>query len=136
MANGHGGYRRPENPAPVSGPGKFSQRTDGGPGDARQPIRYVPGMEYGGGQELMDIQSGAPMAAEGSAPRISFDAPTERPDEPITHGAPIGAGAGPEALPVGAPDDDKVAAVIRAAYANYPSPQLSALVAQLDAEGR
>lgn len=135
MANGHGGYRRPENPAPVSGPGKFSKRTDGGPGDS-QPIRYVPGMEYGGGQELMDLQAGAPMAAEGAPPRLAFDAPTERPDEPVTHGAPVGAGAGPEVLPVGAPEDDKVAAVIRAAYANYPSPQLSALVAQLDAEGR
>ena len=135
MANGHGGYRRPENPAPVSGPGKFSKRTDGGPGDT-QPIRYVPGMEYGGGQELMDLQSGAPMAAEGAPPRVAFDAPTERPDEPVTHGAPFGAGAGPEVLAVGAPEDDKVAAILRAAYANYPSPQLSALVAQLDAEGR
>ena len=102
MANGHGGYRRPEHPAAVSGPGKFSQRTDGGPGDS-QPIRYVPGMEYGGGQELMDIQSGAPMAAEGGPPRISFDAPTERPDEPITHGAPIGAGAGPRRSPSAPP---------------------------------
>lgn len=133
MADGHGGYRRPENPAPVSGPGKFSQRTDGGP---EQPMRYVPGMPYGEGQELMDIQHGAPMAEAAGPQMIPFHAPTERPDEPITHGAPIGAGPGPEALPVGAPDDDKVAAVVRAAYANYPSPQLSALVAQLDAEGR
>ena len=135
MANGHGGYRRPEHPAAVSGPGKFSQRTDGGPGDS-QPIRYVPGMDYGGGQELMDIQAGAPMAADSGPSVIPFHAPTQRPDEPVTHGAPVGAGPGPEALPVGAPDEDKVAAVIRAAYANYPSPQLSALVAQLDAEGR
>ncbi len=26
-----GGYRKPNNPAPVSGPGSLSQRTDGGP---------------------------------------------------------------------------------------------------------
>ena len=27
----HGGKRTPGNPAPVSGPGQLSQRTDGGP---------------------------------------------------------------------------------------------------------
>lgn len=31
MTEGRGGYRRPTNPAPVSGPGELSQRTDGGP---------------------------------------------------------------------------------------------------------
>ena len=30
MANGRGGYRQPSNPAPVSGPGALSKRTDGG----------------------------------------------------------------------------------------------------------
>lgn len=34
----------------------------------------------------------------------AFDRPTERPGEPLTHGAPVGPGAGPEILPgVGAP---------------------------------
>ena len=31
MAEQHGGKRTPRNPAPVSGPGRLSRRTDGGP---------------------------------------------------------------------------------------------------------
>lgn len=135
MANGHGGYRRPENPAPVSGPGKHSRRTDGGPADPKQAARWVPGLPYGEGQQLMDLQTEAPMAAAGGPPSLSWAGPSERPDEPVTAGAPFGAGPGPEVLPVGG-EADNVAAAIRAAYAQNPSPALGALVAQLDAEGR
>lgn len=98
MADGRGGYRRPNNPAPVSGPGAMSSRTDGGPG---QPVRVAPGGEYGSRQEMEEIQSSAPMAeqsAPASAPRPTpINAPTARPDEPITAGAPVGPGVGPEA---------------------------------------
>ena len=41
---GRGGYRAPSNPAPVSGPGALSQRTDGG---ATQPATYISGLPYG-----------------------------------------------------------------------------------------
>jgi hypothetical protein len=105
MAEGHGGMRRPSNPAPVSGPGSLSRRTDG------QGARYIAGGEYGEGQEMMDLQTSAPMAKSpevkprrraaappamqmGPAPTPLF-APTERPDEPITAGAPFGPGPGP-----------------------------------------
>lgn len=37
MTDGRGGYRRPTNPAPASGPGALSQRTDGGPPVAPTP---------------------------------------------------------------------------------------------------
>jgi len=43
-----GGYREPSNPAPVSGPGALSQRTDGGP---TQGAKYISGLPYGQGQE-------------------------------------------------------------------------------------
>ena len=132
----HGGYRQPENPAPVSGPGTLSKRTVGGPGTAKQPVRWVSGMPWGEGKELMDLQGAAPMSAAPAAPMVPFDAPTERPHEPVTTGNPLGAGAGPEALPAPAPQNDVVSAVIRAAYARYPSPALGSLVNQLDAEGR
>lgn len=114
MAEQHGGYRKPANPAPVSGPGALSQRTDGGPGG--QPSRYVSGLPYGEGQEFMDLQGSAPMAATsptqssarggarggqaGSPGFTPLNAPTERPDEPLTAGSPFGPGAGPEALSV------------------------------------
>jgi len=74
----------------------------------------VSGMPYGENQELEEMQSAAPMSASGqataratrSAPRRSgrgrggmgvspLMSPTQRPDEPITAGAPFGPGAGP-----------------------------------------
>jgi hypothetical protein len=108
MAEGHGGMRRPSNPAPVSGPGAMSRRTDG------QGARYIAGGEYGEGQEMMDLQTSAPMSKAPAAPRprtgrqvVSEEmapptplfAPTERPDEPITAGAPFGPGPGPTVTP-------------------------------------
>lgn len=98
MANGHGGYRKPSNPAPVSGPGSLSRRTDGGAG---QPVRVAPGGEYGSRQEMEQLQSGAEMQGGGGAAPLPqptpLTAPTERPDEPITAGAALGPGVGPEA---------------------------------------
>ena len=96
-----GGYRRPGNPAPVSGPGAMSARTDGGPADS-QPMRALPDAGYGEQAEFMNIQAGAPMAAEGPPPGmmpVGIDAPSMRPEEPITAGAAMGPGPGPENLP-------------------------------------
>ena len=99
MANGHGGYRQPSNPAPVSGPGALSQRTDGGPGSME-----VTGLPYGQNGPLNDIMGAAAMGGQpalggrggGSAPPpqapTSLDAPTQRPGEPVTAGADYGAG--------------------------------------------
>lgn len=104
-------------PALVSGPGAMSRRTDGGAA-SKQAVRYVSGMpNYGDAQELMDLQASAPMAKAQtpSAPQmpagmpmgtpaqqqsqvIPIDAPSQRPDEPVTNGAASGPGAGPEAL--------------------------------------
>lgn len=102
----HGGYRRPSSPAPISGPGALSQRTDGGPS---QPARYMSGGDYGDGQELMGLQQSAPLAAssapqtqgqrvsaspQGAALPTPFSAPTERPEELITEGNRLGPGGG------------------------------------------
>lgn len=107
-----GGYRRPSSPAPVSGPGALSQRTDG------QGARYMSGGEYGEGQEMMDLQTSAPMAktetrmprarasraaapaAGGGGQVTPLFAPSDRPDEPITAGMPFGPG------PSGNPERD------------------------------
>jgi len=62
MADQRGGYRKPTNPAPVSGPGALSQRTDG------QPARYTAGMAYGDGQDFYDLQTQAPMSGGQSSP--------------------------------------------------------------------
>lgn len=83
MANGHGGYREPTNPAPVSGPGALSQRTDGA---LHAP---VPGTVGPAGEP-----AAAPMGPDLST-LTPFGAPSELPDEPITAGLPGGPGAGP-----------------------------------------
>lgn len=95
-----GGYRKPENPAPASGPGALSKRTDGGPA---QGAKYMSGMPYG--ENTYDQQTAAPMAGKAPVPptpQISMPtplmAPTERPEEPITSGVDIGSGPGSEAM--------------------------------------
>lgn len=103
MAEQRGGYRKPSRPAPVSGPGKLSARTDGAP----QGAKYMSGGSYGEGKALMEAQSAAPMA--GKAPVASVPASAVapqpivpltkagNPNTPLTEGLPYGPGAGPEA---------------------------------------
>lgn len=101
---GRGGYQAPDEPAAVSGPGALSQRTDG-----RQPTRELPDAKYGEAKEFREAQQGAPMAEEQRQPLtmpIPFGAPTQKPDEPVTAGVPVGEGPGPEALGM-APNVDK-----------------------------
>lgn len=116
MANGHGGSRPPAKPAPVSGPGKYSKRTDGGPA---QVMSAAPDQEYGAMKTQLDAQRAAPMAGTAPLPPPAspdgggggaqapampayqggaLDAPSERPNEPVTAGVDIGPGAGASAL--------------------------------------
>lgn len=137
-----GGYREPANPAPVSGPGALSRRTDGGPVQGK---KYIPANgKYGEATALQEIQSGAPMQGNPipstptpsipAMPVTPIDAPTNRPDEPVTAGMPFGPGSNtPPALvqPL-----DEVAAQIRAAYELFPNEDLRRLVLSLEEEGR
>ena len=91
--------------AGVSGPGKFSKRTDG---------LSFESTEYGSGVENAAIKAGAPLATTpdvratsrsemGMAPSqmepvTPLYAPSQRPDEPITSGISTGDGPGPEVL--------------------------------------
>lgn len=95
-----GGYRKPSNPAPVSGPGAMSARTDGGPS---QPMMDLPDAAYGEQADFQEIQAGAPMAADPMMdPRMAPPSvppppgllgPTDRPSEPLMQGAPMGDGS-------------------------------------------
>lgn len=105
MADGRGGYRRPSNPAPASGPGALSKRTDG-----RQPTRPLPNAKYGENAAFEQAQQAAPMSGDigmgaGAGPMapptgpdlsgiVPFGDPSQRPDEPITAGMPQGPGGG------------------------------------------
>ena len=121
----HGGYRKPAHPAPVSGPGAHSRRTDGGPA---QVISSMGGQAYGQRSADVAAQQAAPMAGTQPLPspaQVSsgqqgqqdlshpqqysggeFDRPTDRPNEPVTAGADMGAGPGPEVLNVATPSPD------------------------------
>jgi len=114
-----GGYQKPKHPAPVSGPGKMARRTDGGPGDKRQPAQAIPSQNYGDGVQMQALQTAAPLAATGSMngvepgasaspqavlpPVVPLDAPSQRPDEPITAGIDRGPGPGAAALGMSTP---------------------------------
>lgn len=135
-----GGRRTPANPAPVSGPGALSRRTDGGPA---QPVRNPGGMPYGDNADFADLQTSAPMAATPSAANptmtggmqqsaagalVPFGAPTERPDEPLTEGNPLGPGGGSEVLSAPKPVAQRDMKII----SKY-LPQLRSIAAQPDA---
>lgn len=94
---------------PVSGPGKFSQRTD------KQPIATLNNANYGEQKDYKQLQQDAPVAAspqQGPAPAMDFasmfgnaagrvvpmNAESTQPNVPVTNGASMGAGAGTEAL--------------------------------------
>ena len=117
MARGRGGMRptAPQNnPMNVSATGGNGQNAT-----ASQAAQYIPQQSWGGASELMDIQQSAPMAAApgiessgmamapgmAAAPQqmTPLGADSQFPDEPITFGAPIGAGPGPEALGLAIP---------------------------------
>lgn len=116
----HGGYRKPSQPAAVSGPGALSQRTDGG------PTMDLPNAKYGEAKDFAEIQSGAPMpgrqqaqgapsgGGQGAASLMSLLAPTQNPDQPVTAGA--NAGPGPDASGIGLPSQETEAQDLRRRY--------------------
>jgi len=142
-----GGYRAPRNPAPVSGPGSLSRRTDGGPGD-RQPIRRLPNARYGESREFESIQAGAPLPErqQPEAPQmdrsmlIPFTADSARPDEPVTAGADAGEGPGSEILGLLGNPDANIAAIVKylpllehMASRPHASPETRALIRRIKA---
>lgn len=145
---GKGGYQAPNNPAPVSGPGALSRRTDGGPG---QPIRVPTGGSYGDAQQLQQLQQAQPLAqSPGGAAGllqglnipevIGLGEPTQQPDVPVTDGAAMGPGAGSEALGITLAEDEDTQKLLQylpvfEAMANVPGSSRSSrnLVRQLKA---
>ena len=149
MAENRGGYRPT---APQNNPANISA-TGGAGQSGTQPARYMSGVAYGQGQAQMQQQTAAPMAGNPVAaaqpmtaapqlPQVTpIDAPTQRPDMPITTGIDMGPGAGSEALTLPsavpqAPMDDS-ARLIQALYLQDPSNEdVRRMLEYLSAEGR
>jgi hypothetical protein len=62
-----------------------------------QPVRAPSGGEYGDRKRLEGLQQAMPLPNLADKV-VPIDAPTARPNEPVTAGAPIGPGPGPEVL--------------------------------------
>jgi hypothetical protein len=96
-----GGYRPT---APQNNPANISA-TGGNGQSGKQPMRYVSGLPYGQGQEMMAQQAGAPMAQAAPVPAAPLPqlrdllSPTNNPAEPITAGVDFGPGPGSDVLP-------------------------------------
>jgi hypothetical protein len=109
-----GGYRKPGNPAPVSGPGALSRRTDG---------RVAEGFAYGMNKQINEQAAAAPLKKATSfnagsarmgemrslAPVTPITAETMDPNDPITNGVPVGPGANSiPGLPSGPTEDPDI----------------------------
>ena len=151
MAENRGGMRPT---APQNNPANISA-TGGNGQSGTQPARYISGMAYGEGQATMQQQQSAPMAGTSapsapSAPSLAslaqgpaitpINAPTQRPDEPITQGSPMGPGAGPDILnlPTAMPDelDDAVAALQTLYLQNPRNQDVRRALETMEREGR
>ena len=127
----------------VSGPGPYSKRTD---------LSYQ-SQSYGDGVAYDAAKSGAPLATAPKNPKLSqapvvlpaqqpvtgLYEPTQRPNEPVTHGVNVGPGAGSEALMMRQPDDTNFYSSIQSAkpvlayISDLPntSPETRAAITQL-----
>ena len=149
MAENRGGDRPT---APQNNPANISA-TGGAGQSGTQPARYMSGLAYGQGQAQMAQQTSAPMAGNPVATArpmadtpqmpqvVALDAPTQKPDVPVTTGIDEGPGAGSEALtlPASVPQTqpDSSARLIQALYLQDPSNEdVRRMLEYLSAEGR
>ena len=89
----------------VSGPGKFSVRTDlpasQNYGDRKAMQEQIAGAPTARTADVRGLPTGQVQAAAQAAPQppiTELYAPTQRPDEPITSGVAVGPGPGPEVM--------------------------------------
>jgi len=91
----------------ASGPGKYAKRLDRMPanfyGDQKQTAEIAAGAPIAKTPDVRplppsDVREAASTKAAAMAAPTPLFAPTQRPNEPVTHGVNIGPGAGSEAL--------------------------------------
>lgn len=142
-----GGYQKPDRPAGVSGPGKFSKRTDGQA--KRVEGLDSPDMQYGDRQMLEAGQSVAPVRGAAGAtvrrmqgealsggrlPSYVLEGDSANPLEPVTSGLDIGMGPGSEVLEAGEPPEDIREVVLEYLATEFQNPQAAQHLARLREE--
>lgn len=96
------------------------------------PRQGIEGRAYPNRSDLqLGVRQANPAIAEAAARRpapspaaslVPLDAPTQRPHEPVTAGAPIGAGPGPEVLGMLANPENDDLDLLRAMWRALPQP--------------
>lgn len=120
----------------------YGQRTD-----LNMAPSAVPGQTYGEAGAQMAAQRAVPMGAPAApaapkAPTVApgqygpLDRPTERPNEPVTAGAPFGPGRNStQNAYIGRRNGDPILDELRALYASYPSDELANMLDSYIREG-
>ena len=115
--------------------------------DASPAMQAARGQTYGKATQQMEAQRAVPMRrqpeeiaarqAARQAPLPDFFGETRRPAEPITAGAPFGAGPGPvgAGIPMIPPAADNVMQELQAIYARFPNSDLADLIDSTLREG-
>jgi hypothetical protein len=120
----------------------YGQRTDLN----KMPATAAPGQTYGEAGAQKAAQRAVPMGASApTAPPSAtpgqygpFDRATERPQEPVTTGNPLGAGAGPEVLPAPLPaylqpgSREDLISQVRYIYSKNPNSAVFQLLLELE----
>ena len=119
----------------------YSNRTD----LQNVAAKVATGQTYGVAKQQMDAQRAVPMgkspadvaAVQRPVPGTlgSLTRPTERPAEPITAGAPFGAGPGPIAAGIPMTQGDSALAELRAIYQMFPNDDLADLIDSYTRDG-
>lgn len=122
-------YRTNTEAKPVSGPGRLSQRTDMIPRDLGYGERKAMVEDIAAGNRATQKQPTPP------APKVTeLFAPTEMPNEPVTTGNPLGAGAGPEIMNLPARSFNPIQTLTRLAQSD-PTGQIESILNDLRFRG-
>lgn len=116
---------------------------------AKLPAKAATGQTYGEAGKQLAAQRAVPMAApptdvapSATQPRVApgalgpLNRPTERPQEPLTAGAPFGAGPTPQGMQyMGPRNADPILDELRALYSQYPNEDLANMLDSYIREG-
>jgi hypothetical protein len=111
-------------------------------GTNRVAIQAATGQTYGKATEQMNAQRAVPMGAPPTEVQRpvpgtlgSLTRPTERPMEPITAGAPFGAGPSPVGAGIPQPAGDNALEELRMIYQMFPNDDLADLIDSYSRDG-
>ena len=116
----------------------YPNRTDLNNPVKKLPVTTVPGQTYGEAGAQRRAQKAPQQQQRQPLPVTPLTAPTERPDEPVTAGNPLGAGPGtdvlPQPMPMATPPGSRQDLInqVRYIYSKTPNTALLQLLLELE----